>query len=189
MGSDNPPPPAGRLKARNKAQLVRAFVVTCAVVLLLYLTSDIAELDDGIASATGPEPGPAFPPPAILKAKPAKGAAIDSGEKLPKRKHARQDSMPRRENREVVAGSHPVKRDSVGEGRQHREVIEKPLPVTPKPPVYHGLYDLSAVDIKARCRPAYSAGRVRRLRCHIPLALLLSLSPRCVCIPTPPRRK
>lgn len=163
MGSDNPPPPAGRLKARNKAQLIRALVVTLAVALLIYLTSDVADLNDGVPSATGPEPGPEYPPPA--RANSAKGAALEhAGDKFPTRSYARQDAMRRREDREVTGGSVSVKRSSGGEEAGAKAAVHEPLPVPPPKPVYHGLYDLSALDIKARALPGAPHAAARRGR-------------------------
>lgn len=161
MGSDNPPPPTGRLKARNKAQLVRAFVVTCAIILLLYLTSEGADDLSDPAFALGPMPD--LPAPAKIT---AKGAKIDAGGDFPTRTYPRSNSLKRRENWDVAGGSVESKRDSVAKEEKPKEPREdpKPLPVTPKP-TFSGLFQYTAVDIKAR------------RRCLIGLSLALRVLP------------
>lgn len=162
MGSDNPPPPAGRLKARKKAQVIRALVVIAAVALLVYLTQDPVDPHKGVPHATGTAPGSGKPP--FPKAA-AKGASIDAGGefKIPIRTFTRHDSSRHRENDQMTLGIRPpVKRDRVGEERP-REIPKSP-PLTPKQ-TFHGLYDLSAVDIKVRVWMALNPDRSEL--CHL----------------------
>ena len=55
MGSDNPLPKGGRLKARSRIQLFRGIVTLVAVGVLLYVTSEVPPESEKAAASLGGE--------------------------------------------------------------------------------------------------------------------------------------
>ena len=158
MGSDNPLPKGGRLKARSKAHLLRGCVALFAVGILLWVTADVSP-EEANASLEGMngvgmkehDPDSAHSRRWVVRAKKmSQGAASDGGTGVVSPKERAEmdrieahEAISVEEVRGVEAALKTVTEADAAIAKL--KAMKKDL----KEPKPQGLFTLSAVDIKA----------------------------------------